>query len=273
MALWYVAIYPERVSQYGGDVQLAYFMAWLEFRLRDSTVTYERDGHTWWRITRDRMAEELGVKVNTARGISERAIDRGLVVAESHKVNGWTDRATSYRLVCENPQTNICENPQFVDVWKSANVPSIKEEKHPPTPDVIDRFDEWWDLWPKKKNKLNASKKFKQVPVSDHEHLFHATEQLAGEWADRVKREGRDCLKFSPDPAAWLNGRRWEDYDFTPKAVEAEGLVAAGDLYGLGKLLGVKIGEPDVLDLAPAEAMSVRKRFAADWWQEHKADF
>jgi hypothetical protein len=85
----------------------------------------------------------------------------------------------------------------------------VGSKKTPPTPSkgVSDRaFDEFWDRWPKKVAKLDAQKawaKIKPGPMEVRAIL---------ERADLLARiTPPDRIRFIPNPATFLNGRRWED--------------------------------------------------------------
>jgi len=69
-------------------------------------------------------------------------------------------------------------------------------------------FDSFWQVWPKKKAKLDAIKAWEKLNPS-------------GELVDRIiaavefQKQSRDWLKndgqYIPYPATWLNGQRWTD--------------------------------------------------------------
>lgn len=86
------------------------------------------------------------------------------------------------------------------------------EPNTPPTPkgdeDVLMSFEEFWDLYPRKKSKGQAEKAWKalnpSVAIQEHisETLFKASRSQS--W---LKESGR----FIPHPATWLRARGWED--------------------------------------------------------------
>ncbi len=78
-----------------------------------------------------------------------------------------------------------------------------------------DRFDEFYKVYPKKVAKEQAIKAWKKIKPND---------ELFDKIIKSIKSQGladRD-KQFVPNPATWLNGKRWEDevtvkqYDFDP---------------------------------------------------------
>jgi hypothetical protein len=107
------------------------------------------------------------------------------------------------------------------------------EEKETPSPAALspkrtakrcsssgdDGFAEWWENYPRKVAKAEASKAWakalKTNPKPTREALATALRTQARNW----QREGRQIDKI-PHAARWLNGRRWEDDDLAnPKPV------------------------------------------------------
>lgn len=91
---------------------------------------------------------------------------------------------------------------------KDANALKI-DATHNPIPitkekEYIDRFDDFWKLYPKRLAKEDARKAFKKLKMTDE--LF---QQIAKAIKDQGLATGD--LKFVPYPATWLNGKRWED--------------------------------------------------------------
>ncbi len=78
-----------------------------------------------------------------------------------------------------------------------------------------DRFDEFYKIYPKKVAKEQAIKAWKKLKVDDE--LFNKMIKAIKD-QDLVNRD----KQFIPNPATWLNNKRWEDevtvkqYDFDP---------------------------------------------------------
>jgi len=98
----------------------------------------------------------------------------------------------------------------------SATAETAKEEKKPrqtkPRPVLTaeqqKRFDRFWIVYPKKKNKDDARRRWKAIDPDDE-----LTEAII-QGVARAKR-GRDWQKdggqYIPNPATWLNNAGWED--------------------------------------------------------------
>lgn len=68
-----------------------------------------------------------------------------------------------------------------------------------------DRFSEFWDAYPKRVGKGGAEKAFaKAVRVTEADVIISGARRFA------ERRAGQDP-QFTPHPATWLNGKRWED--------------------------------------------------------------
>jgi hypothetical protein len=91
--------------------------------------------------------------------------------------------------------------------------------------DIEAAFAEWWDTYPRKKDKQKGKAAYRRAvagykrdgetfPPTSPTVLLAAVKRLA---ADRDGEEKR----FTPYPASWLNGRRWEDEDDTAPATAA----------------------------------------------------
>lgn len=62
-------------------------------------------------------------------------------------------------------------------------------------------FDEFWNAYPRKESKANASKAFAKLPPFDQLAAIAGVETFAFS----------EEKKYQPHPASWLNARRWED--------------------------------------------------------------
>jgi aromatic ring-cleaving dioxygenase len=83
------------------------------------------------------------------------------------------------------------------------------EKRHTDTDtDTKTLFVKFWEAYPKKVGKQDASKAFSRMKFAngDFEHLIAALEKQKQQ-ADWTREGGR----FIPHPATWLNGRRFED--------------------------------------------------------------
>lgn len=84
--------------------------------------------------------------------------------------------------------------------------------------DAVDGFEQWWSLWPKKRDKGNARKAYlKALKHADPQVLYEALVVQLGALKQAESRGG-----FCPYPATWLNGERWLD-DMTEPSVIPQG--------------------------------------------------
>lgn len=83
----------------------------------------------------------------------------------------------------------------------------------PPKPD--DRFDEFWQLWPKKVKKQDAKASWNRKVTDkrvDVDLVLTALRNHIVAWQVDPRYP-----KFVPDPTTWLNGARWHDEIETPR--------------------------------------------------------
>lgn len=74
---------------------------------------------------------------------------------------------------------------------------------------LIDSFDEFWSLYPKKVSKEDARKAFtKALKATALDVILDALRKQIPTWTDP---------QFVPYPASWLNGHRWQDEITTAK--------------------------------------------------------
>jgi hypothetical protein len=73
---------------------------------------------------------------------------------------------------------------------------------------AVDGFSDFWDLYPKKKSRVDAEKAWRKLAPSPElsQRIKAAVAVQLG--SEDWRKEGG---KFIPYPASWLNGRRWED--------------------------------------------------------------
>lgn len=130
------------------------------------------------------------------------------------QINGFTkhqkvDKRTPSKL--PPPPDHPPESPRVVPTE------GIKEgikEVNPPLPPKGGGagFDRFWAAYPKKIGKGAAEKAFAKAPINGH----LADVLTALERQKHSEQWRRDGGQFIPNPATWLNQRRWEDGDPTP---------------------------------------------------------
>jgi hypothetical protein len=73
-------------------------------------------------------------------------------------------------------------------------------------------FEEFWRVWPNKVAKKAALRAWAKVPIKAHRQIVYAI--------GRAKNSDQWRRGVIPHPATWLNGNRWEDYEYVePKPV------------------------------------------------------
>ena len=72
--------------------------------------------------------------------------------------------------------------------------------------EIVDRFDEFWRLYPRKTGKAQAVKAWSKLKPGDHDHAIGILPEHVAYW-----HRNDTATQFIPHPATWLNGRRWED--------------------------------------------------------------
>ena len=67
------------------------------------------------------------------------------------------------------------------------------------------KFEEFWDVYPRKVSKHQAQKVFSKIDDKHYEKIIKATEVFAKETLNTE-------MRFIPHPATYLNQRRYEDF-------------------------------------------------------------
>ena len=127
----------------------------------------------------------------------------------------------SYQETCERNKNNIKKRyTKSTTVYggseRTRSLPSEEEEeaeteskseaKSNPNTSRASAFDAFWAAYPKKVGKGAAEKSFSKLSPSLLPQMLSAidTQKKSDQWA-------KDNGQFIPNPATWLNQRRWED--------------------------------------------------------------
>ena len=93
------------------------------------------------------------------------------------------------------------------------------------TSEIDERFDRFWDVYPRHEKKKDARKAFGTLNVTDEllEQMLDAVrrQKASKQWQD---------AQYIPQPTTWLHGRRWEDEDI-PQAKSSDGMDNLRNLY------------------------------------------
>ena len=85
---------------------------------------------------------------------------------------------------------------------------TVKKRKRKTDMPYTEQFNEFWNAYPKRKEKFNAFKAWQKI-APDAETVSAIMAAL--EWQKNCHDWVKDGGQFIPYPAKWLNGRRWED--------------------------------------------------------------
>lgn len=111
-----------------------------------------------------------------------------------------------------NPPNNSCNNhiPNLTkpNLTKPTKPTSSAAAKKASPPLDVALFDEFWSIWPKKVAKRDAEKAWKKL--APDAALFEAIKAGIRLWSNNWAWQ-KDGGQFIPNPATFLNGRRWED--------------------------------------------------------------
>ncbi|MCA2968009.1 MAG: hypothetical protein INH43_05785 [Acidobacteriaceae bacterium] len=91
------------------------------------------------------------------------------------------------------------------ETFKSREEESREEENRQKR--VSDFFDEFWKLYPKKKNRQRATEEYRKA-IHGHEEMVPVILAAIASQRDQLIEPGE---RYCPDASTWLNQRRWED--------------------------------------------------------------
>lgn len=89
------------------------------------------------------------------------------------------------------------------------NVKNEKNEKKDSVPAWKNRFDDFWNLYPKKQGKGAAEKSWEKI--KPNEDLFNGIMDALRKNIQNNPNWKTENGRFIPNPATWLNQKRWED--------------------------------------------------------------
>jgi DNA-binding transcriptional regulator YhcF (GntR family) len=157
-----------------------------------------------------KLADVAGVSRQNVRTSLKRFEKLEFLTTESTS-KGMLITVTNWELYQGNPdeanqqsnQNLTASQPTPNHYQELKNIKNAKKEK-----DICVSFDQFWQLYPKKKAKTKAEVAFKKLNPDDVllSAMFTALQaQLScNDWL-------KDNGQFIPYPATWINQRRWED--------------------------------------------------------------
>ena len=156
------------------------------------------------------IAFQLRITIEEWRQTLRHLIVKGLVNDEGQPIN-WDKRqfksdSSTSRVKKHRDLTKRFSNDDATP--PDTETDTETDKKNPLTP-----FDEFWEIWPKRKAKQDAVKAWKKLKVTSElfEVMRHAIERgmQSNDWQ-------KDGGSYIPNPATWLNGKRWEDETVIP---------------------------------------------------------
>lgn len=176
---------------------------------------------------------------------------QALIESKDNKTSYKTDEDTDLRCL-KTPLDKIREDKNNIVPKGTPSSPSAEDEfevdedeelnsllqsvvkKHEPsvlTKTQKDRFEKFWNLYPKKQNRKEAEKAWKKIDPSPEE-----TNSILCGLQRSIEKDSRFREKqFTPLPATWLNAGGWEDEfaDEEPKPrAKNKPMENPGDTYG-----------------------------------------
>lgn len=91
---------------------------------------------------------------------------------------------------------------------RDINIPSIDNSDSNSSNKYLDRFTEFWQIYPKKTGKEAAKREFLRIKPSQEltDRMIEKIKELCQ--SDQWRRDGG---KFIPNPSTWLHQGRWDD--------------------------------------------------------------
>jgi len=154
------------------------------------------------------VSKRLGLYGEAFESAKKRLIDAGLIDSEFHPV-AWDKRQFLSDSSAE--RVKAYRDRLKKDVKRPCNVTVTVQETDTDTETDTDKtvgFDSFWSAYPKKIAKPNAIKAFKAAKLKTGEIDSILTDIDARKQSDDWTKENG---KYIPNPATYLNQRRWED--------------------------------------------------------------
>jgi hypothetical protein len=160
-------------------------------------------------IGRKRLAEELGMSEQSTRTCLKLLKNFGnLTIKSTNKysvltVVNWESYQSGSSKLTNKPTSNQpATNQQLTTKQEYKNIKNIKNTNY--TSDFLS----FWESYPKKTGKGAAFNSWKRIPKTNGliEQITAALERHR-----QCEQWQRDNGQYIPNPATWLNQRRWED--------------------------------------------------------------
>lgn len=122
----------------------------------------------------------------------------------------------------------VIKEPSTTELELELDKEIKQDQKTCPKPKVLDGFDEFWKVYPRKEAKATAKKAWAKIKPEDGllDRITSAVSAKASTF-DWTKEGG----KYIPLPASWLNQRRWEDEAPATPQITTKAINTIMDIY------------------------------------------
>lgn len=212
----FIQLHLDLVDALDGDFHAALLLDRIKFRAGT-------DG--WWTATREEMQAATRLTEWQLRKASNKLRELGYVESERltayNPVMRWRVVIAGMNVNEESSITTVSESHsqgEESSITNGRNSPSLPLSKNSKelsknTPLPPDRFDEFWEVFPRKEAKQPTRDRAwpKALKKMDADRLIAA----AAEYADWLVRANKQ--DFVMLPTTWLNQERWNDERSTPR--------------------------------------------------------
>ena len=199
-------------SMPGGDTMI---LVWLQLLLLAGRVNH--DGllvlsNTEIPYTEEMMATQFDVELKTVLLAIETFKRFGMVeiIDDIYHITNWAKHQATEgmeKIREQNRERKKAERERRKALEPAAAAPALPAASEEKTP-MQRRFDRFWKAYPKKVGKGAAEKSFAKYKPDD---ALTDTMIRSVEAHKRTTQWQRDGGQYIPNPATWLNQRRWED--------------------------------------------------------------
>lgn len=185
--------------------------------------TYLRYDEAWKQTNGTR-----GIQIEAQEIMSKRLLDHVIQEYEQASGNSWrkgNDKGNDNP--CDESSDNTRATPLTPNPYPTTLIPDPEpslalvptDDSNDPVeaeivPDWEVEFKQWWEMYPRKKDKKKAQTAFKNLTKTNRGLALGALPDHVEQW-----QRGSTGIEFIPHPTTWLNGKRWEDElvsDFKP---------------------------------------------------------
>lgn len=171
------------------------------------------------------LAEELGISERTVRKYIKTLQDHKIIYVERDKNKDGQWERNLYYLLDKSEwvkpeesgasgvgQRNLMSKPEANDDKNQRHEVPTKDTKYKNTKkkntNKLYRFDDFWEVYPRKVNKKKAQQKWEKLEKNDE-----LVDKIISDVRKRLefKEWKKEEISYIPHPTTYLNGERWED--------------------------------------------------------------